>query len=583
MRPEDASTLVDWIAAALRWLALLGLAVSQAGAEGLTLELNLILLGAALLNLLYSLLLAGASRARWLRGVSVLTDLAAALGLFYFSRGPLGGMVWAGLMPLVSISLYAGLRGVLLMTALAAAAQFAIAWLFVESTPALVMAGSLAPLYFGVGVVISYFGGRLARLAAEAQKAAQQARREAERLERERQRYIVKLIAALSASLNYSRVLETAMDIGAGGLDGPGTREERLISMALLFSAEGQHADLRLASARRLPPADLRQSLPARQGLVAQAIEDGQPHLGRDLANDPELSRFISLRECRSAYCIPLRSGLDTFGALLFVHPDEAYFTAERREVLDVLANQAMIAMQNAQLYQDLELEKERIMEIQEDARKKLARDLHDGPTQSVAALAMRVNFARRLLDRDAKAAADELFKIEDLARRTTKEIRHMLFTLRPLVLESQGLVAALQSMAEKMGETYNQHVEIQAEPDILSKLEMGKQGVIFYIAEEAVNNARKHAKAPNVWVRLKLAAPDLVLLEVEDDGVGFDPAAVGASYDSRGSLGMVNMRERTELLNGALQIDSAPGKGARVRVYAPLSDEAADRLRRRN
>lgn len=223
------------------------------------------------------------------------------------------------------------------------------------------------------------------------------------------------------------------------------------------------------------------------------------------------------------------------------------------------------------------------MMEIQEDARKKLARDLHDGPTQSVAAIAMRLNFARRLMERDLKATSEELVKIEDLARRTTKEIRHMLFTLRPLVLESQGLVAALESMAEKMGETYNQHVEIQSEPDIVSKLEMGKQGVIFYIAEEAVNNARKHAKAANVWVRLKLAAPDLVQLEVEDDGVGFDTSAVSAGYDSRGSLGMVNMRERTELLNGALQIDSAPGQGARVRVYVPLSDEAADRLRRRN
>jgi signal transduction histidine kinase len=82
------------------------------------------------------------------------------------------------------------------------------------------------------------------------------------------------------------------------------------------------------------------------------------------------------------------------------------------------------------------------MMDIQEEARKKIARDLHDGPTQSIAAIAMRVNFARRLMERDFKAASEELYKIEELARRTTKEIRHMLFTLRPLVLESQGLVA---------------------------------------------------------------------------------------------------------------------------------------------
>jgi len=240
-----------------------------------------------------------------------------------------------------------------------------------------------------------------------------------------------------------------------------------------------------------------------------------------------------------------------------------------------------VVAIQNARLYHDLEQEKERMTEIQEEARKKLARDLHDGPTQSVAALAMRVNFARRLMDRDARAAAEELFKVEDLARRATKEIRHMLFTLRPLILESQGLVAALQSMAEKMKETYDQNVVIEANPEVVSQIEVGKQGVIFYIAEEAVNNARKHAQAAHIWVRLKEAGKDLALLEIEDDGVGFDLESVDATYDHRGSLGMVNMRERTELVNGVLQLDSAEGRGTRIRVIIPLTEDAADRIRR--
>ena len=170
----------------------------------------------------------------------------------------------------------------------------------------------------------------------------------------------------------------------------------------------------------------------------------------------------------------------------------------------------------------------------------------------------MRVNFARRLMERDIKAASDEMYKIEDLARRTTKEIRHMLFTLRPLVLESQGLVAALESMAEKMNETYDQNVTIQAEPRVVDELEAGKQAVVFYIAEEAVNNARKHAQAAHIWVRLKMLKENISLLEIEDDGGGFDVGAVGSSYESRGSLGMVNMRERTELVNGVLRIDSA-------------------------
>ena len=175
--------------------------------------------------------------------------------------------------------------------------------------------------------------------------------------------------------------------------------------------------------------------------------------------------------------------------------------------------------------------------------------------------------------------AGEELQKIEELAHRTTKEIRHMLFTLRPLILESQGLTAALQAMAEKMRETYNQNVIINVDEKVLDNMEMGKQGVIFYIIEEATNNARKHANAGHIWVRLRSFETGIALLEIEDDGLGFDVEAVNKSYDKRGSLGMVNLRERTELVNGLLNIDSAPGKGTRIQVYIPLTEEAADRL----
>ena len=107
----------------------------------------------------------------------------------------------------------------------------------------------------------------------------------------------------------------------------------------------------------------------------------------------------------------------------------------------------------------------------------------------------------------------------------------------------------------------------------------MGKQGVIFYIIEEAATNARKHANSLHIWVRLRSFETGIALLEIEDDGVGFDVESVNKTYDKRGSLGMVNLRERAELVNGLLNMDSAPGKGTRVQVYIPLTEEAADRL----
>jgi signal transduction histidine kinase len=343
-----------------------------------------------------------------------------------------------------------------------------------------------------------------------------------------------------------------------------------------LFS---KNESLEVGSARRLTTADMRVVLHGQTGAVAQAIEQDKSILLNDVSNDPELTRFIAFQRCAEIYCFPLRSGFSAYGVLLFGHPQPGFFTRERREVLDILGSQAVIAIQNARLYQDVVDERERMIDAQEEARKKLARDLHDGPTQSVAAIAMRVNMAQLILMKDPKAAGEELARIEELARRTTKEIRHMLFTLRPLVLESQGLVAALRSMAVKIRETYSQNVIISVEENILTNFEVGKQGVVFFIVEEAVTNARKHAQAEHIWVNLRSFEKEMALLEVQDDGVGFDVAAVNRSYDQRGSLGMVNLRERTELVNGVMNIQSSLGKGTRVQVYIPLTEEAADRL----
>jgi signal transduction histidine kinase len=154
-----------------------------------------------------------------------------------------------------------------------------------------------------------------------------------------------------------------------------------------------------------------------------------------------------------------------------------------------------------------------------------------------------------------------------------------MLFTLRPLILESQGLHAALQSMADKMKETYAQQVSIDIDEHIVSQMEMGKQGVLFYIVEEAVNNARKHANASNIWVRLKPVENNMALLEIVDNGLGFDVESINRAYDKRGSLGMVNLRERSELVNGHLEVKSAFGQGTTVQVYIPSTEESADRL----
>ncbi len=402
---------------------------------------------------------------------------------------------------------------------------------------------------------------------------------EIKRLEDELSRLwsVLRMTAAMTATLNYERVLDMALDLGVAALADPSESADRVVGALLMF----EDNELHIVSERGMTSADMRVRLPAQEGVLARALDGTEAQITNGPQEDPELRRMAGLHTCRQAACIPLAVGLDIYGVLLFGHPDRGFFErADRLELLEVTGQQAMIALQNARLYRELEQEKERISEIQEEARNKLARDLHDGPTQSISAIGMRVNFTRRLMERDTKAAADELFKIEELARRTTKEMRQMLFTLRPLVLESEGLIPALEQLAEKVADTHGQAVKVEASWDVAEELEVGKQGVLFFLAEEAVNNARKHAEANQIWIRLH-QHEDVLVLDVVDDGQGFDVSTVENDYASRGSLGLLNLHERAELLNGVLKIDSVPGDGTRVRVIVPTSVEAAERVHR--
>lgn len=390
------------------------------------------------------------------------------------------------------------------------------------------------------------------------------------------------LISDLTVTLNYSRVLEKSLDATFLALRISEFPTDRLISAVLLFAEEEMAVpDLVVAYSRGLPRPDMTQRVPGLKGLLESVIESGDPHMTEELSADPELKQFISFRACASGYCIPLRAGLDTFGVLLFAHPEKGYFTVEAQEIINTIGHQAQLAMQNAHLFQEIEAERDQIIKVQKEAQRRLAAALHDGPTQTVAAIPMQISRARHLLTRgDVDAAGEALYQTEELARRTSQQIRHMLFTLRPLVLDSEGLIAALQSMAKRTRETFGQNVVIETDVALVEQLDMNTQTVIFTIAEEAVNNARKHAQAEHIWVKVKRLQDDLAFLEIEDDGKGFLVDDVMGNYDDRGSLGMLNMRERAELVQGVFHIKSIPGEGTQIQIVLPLTPDAADRLR---
>ena len=576
MRRFETPYMADWFAISLRWVMLLGLVVSlDLGGRldiqtswplGLMIFWNLGMTALASLNI----------RVKFHRFFNIATDLILA-GAFYSVQGGFRGPAfWTGLLPILTGSIYFELLG-----AVISAILFAAFILYSGTRVAgdLPLVTTVAAAMSVLGLVFGFLGRRMMIHMRKNRSLWIDEEDKKRAIQNERMRAIYELTSTLSSTLSYKRVLDSALDMSAAALnpDPEQLTSDPLVGAVMLFNG----GKLRIGSARRFTSSDMRATFDGADGILKKALEEGEPVFFKDIGYDVELGRVIALRTCTSGYCFPLRSGFNVYGVLLFAHPDPEYFNSERRNLLDIIGRQAVIAIQNARLYQDLVEEKERMVEVHEEARKKLARDLHDGPTQSVAAMAMRLNITRRMIIKDVKGATEELVKLEDLAHRTTKEIRHMLFTLRPLILESQGLTAALKSMADKMQETFGQKVTVNIDERVADQLEMGKQGVIFYIIEEAVNNARKHAAAETIAVRMRQLDVGLSLLEIVDNGVGFDVKAMEQAYDKRSnsSLGMVNLRERAELVNGLLQIDSAPGKGTKVQVYIPLTEEAADRL----
>lgn len=311
-------------------------------------------------------------------------------------------------------------------------------------------------------------------------------------------------------------------------------------------------------------------------GVMARSLKEGVPLVAHLPKADPGLSAIAGLNQCPSVLCVPLVAPqIEPQGLLLIGNARQVDIDDGATSLLGSLGRHAAGIVHSMKVYQALMTEKQRLNELQEEARKRLARDLHDGPTQTIASIAMRANFASRQVPRDPDLAVSEMEKIEVMARQTTREIRHMLFTLRPLILESQGLIPALWQLAERVEETANELVHVESVPDVIEGVDKGTQAVLFYIVEEAVNNATKHAAAQNIWIRLRREETSLCLT-IQDDGVGFNVGSVDANYEQRGSLGMVNMRERAELAGGVLSVTSAEREGTTIELVMPLVEESS-------
>jgi len=564
---------IDWLVSILRWLLLFAAVLilffdQQYGLFGPRfLPSLLVLLGAVLYNALVMLFLGARLLPRLLPTLTLVLDTLLAVALMAVSGGLGGPLVFFGLLPMLVAMLRFPLWAGLAVTAFLLAAG-AGQWLAGTTASSLLELLRGAVLLAAAGLVSGPTGHQLRRHMLEVHREEEREYQRRLRASHEQARLISELAGTLSATLNYQRVLEAMLDVGEIGMRELGERHVSLVSIVLLFRGPR----LVVAASRHLPLRDRQMQLTGQAGAIGHALSTAEPTICTEPETDPELGQFVAMHACHEAMVVPLRAGFEGFGVAVFGSPTAGTFTSTYQDLLVALCNQGVVALQNAQLYQSLMEEKERIVSVEEDARKKLARDLHDGPTQAIAAIAMRANYTRMLIERSPEGVEEELARIEELARRTTKEIRHMLFTLRPLILETQGLRAALEQYIAKRAETDPLPIHLDAPEGVDRLLSKDQQGMVFYIIEEALSNARKHAQARNIWVRLRMER-DGFLATVEDDGVGFDVSILKAGYDERGSLGMLNMRERAELAGGKWEITSTPGKGTRVSLWVPLKE----------
>lgn len=436
-------------------------------------------------------------------------------------------------------------------------AQVAGQWL-----PELVLA-VLFSLLLGAIALSGIGRARRALVHSVGQSTAQELR--ALRSANNRAQSLQRMASTLSATLSFERVVEQSLDACSLALDEMGIPRESLVGAVFLY----EDGLLRPIARRRFLGDDSRRGIPGKRGVVGAALSQAEPVVTNNPAEDPELGDYEAFRDCLTAVCVPLRAGFQLFGAMVIGTDTPVQFEDDHFDLFKAVGDQAVIALQNAQLYQRLEAEKQRLIEADEEARKELARDLHDGPTQSIAAIAMRLGFARTTIDQDPARAKQELVKVEALAKKTSAEIRGMLFTLRPLVLETQGLGVAVDALLRRYSETDGIEMRlIGAENGNL--LDKPAQVVVFAILEEALNNARKYARATTIEVRF-WQTEGLFVAAVRDNGVGFDTYDINRDYSTRGSLGMVNMRERAERIDGSLRVESSPDAGTTVTLVVPL------------
>lgn len=214
-----------------------------------------------------------------------------------------------------------------------------------------------------------------------------------------------------------------------------------------------------------------------------------------------------------------------------------------------------------------------KIIEAQEEERQKLARDIHDGPAQSMANILIKTEICEKFMDIEQKRSKEELQNLRNIVRETLKDIRKIIYDLRPMSLDDLGLIPTL----ERYIHNFMKDTGIEVGFNVIGpveKLESGIEIAIFRIVQESLSNISKHSQGTFAKVSIEYSTTRLNL-SIIDNGIGFNIEKINkVGSTTSGGFGLMNIRERVELLDGKLQINSSPGEGTRLNLYIPLVKE---------
>ncbi|MFQ6090332.1 MAG: PAS domain S-box protein [Candidatus Bipolaricaulia bacterium] len=216
-------------------------------------------------------------------------------------------------------------------------------------------------------------------------------------------------------------------------------------------------------------------------------------------------------------------------------------------------------------IIRDITERKQRERAILEE-RARIARDMHDTIAQNLYFLSLKIDLCRRLLGKDPEQVEGELEAMQGTLQQSLEDVRRAIFALRPIDLERLGFPRALERLARELEEQSGVRAQLSLRGEDELELPPEMEAVLFRVAQEALSNVGKHARAKEVQIELELS-PQEVSLKIRDNGCGFSPEALRDS-----GMGIKNMRERVEEARGRLHLHSEPGRGTEVRAVLPLT-----------